>query len=241
MFSPKLMYIVNPVNADAMEGQELTLFLGQFGLTKQGFMSLAFVSLIVVIPLAIFVLWKIFKSQNRPLKFSILWVIVSLIPFSFFVDQFYPSFRYLIIPSIGTSILLGLLVSMALKYLKEKPKIFRYIIGFITVAWILSNVRLLYIEEQNYERYSKNIYNMVDQLRRSHLSFPVGSTLYFIGVPVENLDIRAISYVFYRGKNLKAHVVESVDKIPGEKFKADTFVFKYDNSKLELIADSRNK
>lgn len=234
IISPKISYIFNPIHAHALEDRELGLFLSQFGLTEKDLMTLVFVASIILIPLIVVALYRIFKSHNRLLKLSIAWTFGSLLPFSLYMRA-YPAFRFLYIPSIGSSILFGLLLLIAFEYLnKFRPYATRYLVYLVAIIWILVNGRVLMIEEQNYERYGKNVNNMIQQLKQTYQSFPAGSILFFINIPVEDLDIKSIVHIFYQEKDIIAHRIDRIDGIPPP-IKPNTFIFKYENGKLNEI------
>jgi hypothetical protein len=94
------------------------------------------------------------KCKNLAIRFSIIWMIISIIPYAFFTWK--TTTRYLYIPSIGFVISVAFLLAIIITKYKENKKI-KYIISIIlsiilVIQWIVVNHmitiwRLLQIEE----------------------------------------------------------------------------------------------
>ena len=205
---PQILYLFEPNQATQFEGQETELFLSKFGLTINSFESLFFFSLFIIVPVIIYFFYRIFISDNQVLKFGLLMFFVALLPYSFLTWSFKPRSHNMCIASVGYSMFFVALIWNISQYFKGIlwMPVFRAGIILLVVAL---NFMLIQTADEDSERYGDMVHNMIIDLKYLYPSLPEGKAIYFVSIPVEDLDIQAIVRLFYKNTSYQ---VKKIDK-----------------------------
>ena len=210
----------------------------------RGHLKVIFQVLVLVLaPLLFYGIVCLFKSKNLALKFSFIWILVTFLPTSFFLD--YPESRWLYNPSVGFSILFAILFYNLFSLKLRKTSIFILSILFFLI--ILVNFVQIHRIELLYQQHGFKLKSIISDLRYYGKNFPDNSVIFFVGLPHElyPTDMPSLLYIYFGKNNFNYFRVEERgktniqafinSKLSSLKKVSQAFVFQYHNSHLRLV------
>jgi hypothetical protein len=152
--------------------------------------------------LFVYIFWK----GSRALKFFSIWILLALLPFSFFVSP--PVSRYGYIASVGFISMIAFLIDSCFE--KEKLRVFGVIVFLLLLIFNLAGMCI----------YQKVFYNK-KEVRRRTIDYvlsraPVlrpGASMCFVDIPIRDDEIKGMVYLAYKDDRINVRTVNA-DNIP---------------------------
>ncbi|MBI2031215.1 MAG: O-antigen ligase family protein [Candidatus Levybacteria bacterium] len=237
-------------------GYFILILFGSFSLNfYEGLRSLlranipfAFLSLVVL--LLIFILFyrflfrKLENNEKRILVFSILFFIVSLLPFLGLGNI---TSRYSYLASFGISLLLSFFLVKLFKFLYVKDRQITISI-FALIAVFFLSIQLFQFQktQTDWQRAGQKSKSFLSSLENAYVHYGVSeaSTLYFVDVPIREgeawifpVGLEDATWLLFPGKNIKVNIVKSVDEAFAIMSEPNGRVFKFneDGTLVEWI------
>ena len=215
---------------------------------------IAFLGLVILALVLIGIYKYVFKKfgsyEKKIVIFSVLFFIISLIPF-LGLGNISPRYSYL--SSFGICLLLPLFLKKIYDFLVNKDK-YVAIFGVILIIIFFLSIQLFQFQkvQADWNRAGEKTKSFLASLEHAYVHYGVSdaSTLYFVNVPIRNgeawifpVGLNDAIWLLFPGKNIKVNQVDSVEQAFAVMGETGGRVFKFneDGSLVEWIKNIKGE
>ena len=152
--------------------------------------------------LFVYIFWK----GANALRFFSIWVLLTLLPFSFFVSP--PVSRYVYFASIGFVAMIAFLIDLCIE--KKRLKAFGVTVLFLLIALNLAG---MCVYQRSFYEKKEIRRNMIDYISLKAPVLRPGASMCFVDIPVRDDEVRGMIYLKYKNDKIVVRTVNA-DNIP---------------------------